>query len=165
MTRPLKVSSVPTLRAAAAGDDAFLYRLYAGTRTEELATTGWSAAQQETFLRSQFAARQSSYRLAFPHAATGIVVQGRAAVGALIVHRADDEIRLVDIALLPAYRAAGIGGRLIRELMAEARAAGKPLRLAVLKNNPAMRLYVRLGFAPTGTDALYLNMEWRAPGA
>jgi len=153
-----------TLRSVQPGDDAFLFRLYASTRAEELAASGWPAAQREAFLRSQFAARRSGYAAAFPRATHAVVVRGRVPIGALIVERKEEEIRLVDLALLPAQRDAGTGGWLLRELMAEARAAGKPLRLQVLKNNPAARLYGRLGFAPTGENGLYLKMEWRAEG-
>jgi hypothetical protein len=38
-----------------------------------------------------------------------------------------------------------------------------PLRLQVLKTNPALSLYRRLGFATTGEDQMYIQME-RQPG-
>ena len=61
---------------------------------------------------------------------------------------AEDEIRIVDIALLPEFCNRGIGTTLLRGLQSEAAAAGKPLRIHVERFNPAMRLYERLGFRP-----------------
>jgi len=150
-----------TLRPAKSGDAAFLFRLYASTRVEELAGSGWPPAQQEAFLRSQFVARDRDYQANFPRATHTVIVAGRVPVGALIVNRTAVEIHLVDLALLPAHRGAGIGRRLLGDLIEEARAAGRPLRLQVLKINRAAQLYARLGFAPTGENGLYLKMEWR----
>jgi len=56
---------------------------------------------------------------------------------------------VVDLALLPADRNAGIGMFLMRQVCAEAAQAGKPVRLSVLKNSRAVRWYERLGFAKT----------------
>ena len=54
----------------------------------------------------------------------------------------------VTIALMPPYRGQGIGTRLLRQLVADAEAAGHPgLSLSVHAKNPARRLYQRLGFA------------------
>jgi ribosomal protein S18 acetylase RimI-like enzyme len=149
----------PSLRLATGADEPFLFQLYASTRAEELAPLGWSRAQRETFLRSQFAARRTSYAQAFPTAVPEVVMGRSRPIGALIINRTPTEIRIVDIALLPAHRGKGHGAHLLQALIDEARAAGKPLRLQVLKNNPALRLYLRLGFAPTGENGHYLQME------
>jgi ribosomal protein S18 acetylase RimI-like enzyme len=71
---------------------------------------------------------------------------------------------LMDIALLPEYRSHGIGTALIKDLMAEAAQAGRPLRLHVEFFNQALRLYERLGFARMGEMGLYYEMEWRLAG-
>jgi ribosomal protein S18 acetylase RimI-like enzyme len=81
------------------------------------------------------------------------------------VLRAPGEIRVVDLALLPPWRGRGIGGRLLRELLAEAAAAGLPVRVHVERTNPALRLYARLGFAPAAELGPYLRLEWRATSA
>jgi len=70
------------------------------------------------------------------------------------------EIRMVDIALLPPSRNAGIGTALRRDLLAEAAIAHQPVRIHVEKFNPALRLYERLGFAPIEDKGVYLFMEW-----
>ena len=70
------------------------------------------------------------------------------------------EIRMVDIALLPPSRNAGIGTALRRDLLAEAAVAHQPVRLHVEQCNPALRLYERLGFVPIADKGVYLLMEW-----
>ncbi len=74
--------------------------------------------------------------------------------------RRDDEIDLVDIALLPGARGRGIGGALIVELCREGARDGRPVRLRVERTNPALRLYRRLGFVEIGDDNVYALMEW-----
>jgi ribosomal protein S18 acetylase RimI-like enzyme len=62
---------------------------------------------------------------------------------------------------LPEFRNRGIGGRLLRDLQEEAASAGKRVGIHVEKQNPARRLYERLGFAMTQPGDVYDLMEWR----
>jgi GNAT superfamily N-acetyltransferase len=149
-------------RPASADDGDFLFRLYASTRAEELAAFGWPPAQLESFLRMQFHARRQSYAAAFSDAVHSILLAGTTAAGSAIVWRGAQEIRLVDIALLPEFRNRGLGGQWISGLIREARAAGLPLRLSVLHGNPAGRLYERLGFVPKSAGPMYIEMEHHA---
>lgn len=150
-----------TLRPATSADEDFLFRLYAATRRAELAATGWSERECAAFLRSQYERRAQSYRSAFPEAATSIVVAGRTPIGALTVHTTPSEIRLVDLALQPEHQGSGLGTRLVRELMEDARASARPLRLHALRGSRAEAWYLRLGFTPTGVKDGYLALEWR----
>ena len=149
------------LRAADAGDRPFLFRLYCSTREAEMGAWGWDAAQRESFLKMQFAAQTQDYRAQFPHAEHQIILLDSQPIGRIVVAR-DDEIRLVDIALLPEHRGAGIGTALMRDLLAEAEQEAKPVRLQVQKSNRAIGLYERLGFSKTGDTGAHLQMEWRA---
>ena len=79
---------------------------------------------------------------------------------AIVANRWSDEIRIVDIALLPAYCNRGLGTTLVRALQAEAAASGKPLRIHVERFNPALRLYERLGFRQIEDKGVYLFLEW-----
>ena len=55
------------------------------------------------------------------------------------------------IAVRPAWAGRGVGGALLAELIALARAAGHPgLALSVRETNPAQRLYARQGFQLAG---------------
>jgi GNAT superfamily N-acetyltransferase len=67
-------------------------------------------------------------------------------IGLLKVARDGCDWRLLQILLSPDAQKKGVGGRLIRGVIAEARACGASLRLSVLKHNPDRALYHRLGF-------------------
>ena len=71
-------------------------------------------------------------------------------------------MRAHDIALLPEHRGAGIGGRLLQDLLTEAAASGKRVSIHVERFNPAMRLYERLGFTKQEEVGVYFRMEWSA---
>ena len=153
-----------TLREAEAGDDDFLFALYAGTRRDELTAWGMPEAQQEMFLRLQYRAQQQRYFAERERSRHDIILCDGMPVGRMIVVRSSDEIRLADIALLPEQRGSGIGSALIGELQAEARRACLPLRLHVARDNAgAARLYERLGFAVCGDTGSHFKMEWLPP--
>lgn len=140
----------------------FLLRLYATTRADEMAmVTDWSDEQKEQFVRMQFQAQHAWYQEHYGDAQFDLVLIDGVPGGRLYVHRREKEIRLVDISLMPELRGRGIGSALLREVMAEAEAAGKPLTIHVEKYNPAMRLYLRLGFKPIEDRGPYDLMEWK----
>jgi ribosomal protein S18 acetylase RimI-like enzyme len=150
------------LRPITPEDESFLRRLFASTRAEELAITGWSEEKKAAFCRMQFDAQSADYRKNYADASFDIIERDGVAAGRLLVFRSGKEILIVDIALLPEHRGAGIGTKLLRELQDEARAAGKSLTIHVERYNPALRLYKRLGFKIVEEQEVYLLMEWIA---
>ena len=106
----------------------------------------------------QFNAQRQQYDYSYPQAESGIVLQDDLPIGRMLVDKTACEITLIDIALLPEHRNAGLGTDLIQDLLAEAVVARKPVRLHVLKSNPAMRLYERLGFSRVGDQSMYFEM-------
>ena len=159
--QPSELPEGVEFRPIRADDREFLCRLYASTRKEEVARTGWSEAEQETFLRFQFEAQHAFYMEHFAGADFELVLQHGEAIGRLYNDRRNDEIRIIDIALLTSERRNGVGGALLREVLAEAEAAAKPVRIHVERNNPALHLYHRLGFKEIEDQGVYYLMEWR----
>src|SRR5687767_9242096 len=151
-----------SLRSITPEDDAFLAGLYASTRAEELAVTGWSDEKTAAFCRQQFDAQSAHYRENYPGALLQVIERDGQAIGRLYVARWAKEIRIMDIALLPAHRGSGIGTQLLRELQEGARSAGKSLTIHVERFNRALRLYERLGFREIEDKGVYLLMEWRS---
>lgn len=145
-------------------DEVFLFELYASTRQEELDAWNWPPEMRSAFLTLQFKASQG-YRQAFPDAEFQIVQFNGVKAGRMIVHRTPEELRIVNIALLPQFRNSGIGSALLQKNFDEAAATKKPLRLRVLKGSRAVRFYERLGFVKTGETELHLEMTWRASAA
>src|SRR6185437_16635571 len=104
-------------------------------------------------------AQDAYYREHYASAAFDVIEVDGEPAGRLYVARWDHDIRIIDIALLPEYRGRGIGTALLRELLAEAAADGKRLSIHVELNNPARRLYERLGFVQVEERGVYLLME------
>ena len=152
-----------TLRPITELDKEFLYQVYASTREEELELTGWDDLRKGAFLQMQFDAQHRFYMEQFATAEFQIVLLNREPVGRLYVDRRPDEIRIVDIALLPQHRNQGIGSRLMGDLCAEAEGAGFPVRIHVERSNRVLRLYHRFGFRKIGDTGVYYLMEW-TPG-
>ena len=153
-----------TFRPIAPEDEPFLRRVYASTRLEELAPLGWNAEQQAAFLNQQFDAQHYHYQTYYADAEFLVILLDEQPIGRLYVARWPEQIALIDIALLPECRGGGLGTALLRALMDEAGAAGKPLRIHVEKFNRALRLYQRLGFQPIEDKGVYWYMEWSRRG-
>ena len=152
-----------SLRSVEPGDETFLYRVYAGTRQKELAQVPWTEAQKEAFLRMQFDAQTRYYQEHYPEATFSVILSCGLPAGRLYVARWPEEIRIMDIALLPGCRNAGIGTSLLGDLISESERAGKPLSIHVERFNPALHLYERLGFHKAADKGVYFLME-RATG-
>jgi ribosomal protein S18 acetylase RimI-like enzyme len=152
------------LRPATPKDRDFLLSLYASTRADELAMVAWPDAQKAAFVSMQFEAQDRAYRSTYPEGRFLVVTSGADAVGRLYVARLPDEIRVIDLTLLPDYRGTGIGSKLLAEIIAESEAAGLPVTLHVEQGNRARRLYERLGFVTVSADDVYEMME-RPPSA
>src|SRR3954470_3556268 len=150
-----------TFRRITGADLPFLSRLYASTRTEELAVTGWPQQQQQQFLQQQVAAQHDHYQRYFQDAEFLVIECGGVPIGRLYLGREAREHRIVDIALLPEHRRKGLGEALLRDQLDEAAATGKAVSIHVEKFNPAMGLYRRLGFVAVGEEAAYDLMRWQ----
>jgi GNAT superfamily N-acetyltransferase len=161
----------PPLRAAARlgvsyrpstdGDLSFLATVYASTRLEEVASTGWPEEMQLQFLAHQADAQHRHYRRSYPNAEWLVIERAGEPIGRLFIEEWSDQIRLIDISLMPQGRGGGVGGAILADLQEMAVAAGKALTIHVERNNPAMRLYLRLGFAKIDEHGVYDLMEWR----
>ena len=147
------------LRPVGDGDDRFLHRVYASTREDELSLVPWDEADKKAFLRQQFDAQDAYYHEHYTGATFDVIEVDGEPAGRLYVARWEDEIRIMDIALLPEQRGTGVGTRLVRELLAEGARSGKRVSIHVEKHNRALRLYERLGFATVADRGVYLLLE------
>jgi GNAT superfamily N-acetyltransferase len=113
----------------------------------------WTPEQKSAFLDMQFTAQKTHYEQHYPDCEFLVIELEGQPIGRLYVDRADD-IRITDIALLPEFRGRG------EEVLAEAQAKGKRVTIYVEHDNPARRLYDRLGFQHVDTNGVYHLMEW-----
>ena len=152
------------LRPAVEADYEELVRVYASTRAAELAqVTWWDDAQKLAFCRMQYDAQKAEYDARYPEAQYDLILLEGQTAGRFWVGRGEEEMRLLDIALLPWAQGQGVGTVLVRALIEEARASHRRLRhMVFVLNEGARRLYERLGFVVfeevLGT---HLHMEWR----
>lgn len=148
------------LRAVTENDADFLYSVYASTRVDEMARVDWTTEQQEVFLRMQFNAQTQFYIANYPGAEFQVITLNDQPIGRLSIHRRDNEIRIMDIALLPDYRNLGIGSALLQDILEQGKNLNLPVTIHVEQFNPALRLYKRMGFYPKEDKGVYLLMEW-----
>lgn len=146
------------LRTCTDEDLPFLHRVYAETRRDELAQTGWTAQQQADFIAFQFHAQHHHYITHYFDGEFHVVERDGEDVGRLYLHWGS-ELRIVDIALLAAARGRGLGSALLQALLDHAGSRGKAVSIHVERNNPALRLYQRLGFQPVDEHGIYLLMR------
>lgn len=147
------------LRPATDADMDFLRDVFSSTRMHEFTSAGIPVEQAESLLASQFLIQHDYYRRHYPHGRFDIIMQGEKSVGRLYHDWNGDVAQLIDIALLPAYRGAGMGTHLMRAIVAEAAQKHLPMQLYVEFNNPVRTLYRRLGFVPVGENGIYELMH------
>jgi ribosomal protein S18 acetylase RimI-like enzyme len=151
--------SEPHLRPVCGEDRDFLVDLYHSVREPELAHVPWDAATRRAFIEHQFSAQDAHYRQHYPGATLDIIELDGQPAGRLYVHRGPSDIRIMDIALAPAFRGRGIGTGLLCALIAEADQSARKLSIHVEMNNPARVLYERFGFRVAGEHGVYLLLE------
>ena len=150
------------LRPASLDDREFLLAVFRSTREDELALTNWTELEMAAFVDAQFRAQDSHYREVYPDGRFLVVTRDHKPIGRLYLVRLADELRVIDIALVPSQRGQGIGASLLAAVIAEADTAALPVCLHVEPWNPAKRLYERLGFRTLEVRGFYELME-RAP--
>jgi ribosomal protein S18 acetylase RimI-like enzyme len=155
------VGDQPRLRPATPADREFLRAVYASTRAGELALVPWDDATKTAFLEQQFSAQDQHYRANYAGATFDVIEIDGEPAGRLYLHAGEREIRIIDIALRPAFRGRGIGARLIGVVQERAAESGRVVSIHVEHTNPAKRLYERLGFEPVADAGLHLLMEYQ----
>jgi GNAT superfamily N-acetyltransferase len=109
----------------------------------------WDEAMQDAFFDKNWALS--------PHQ---VVELDGSPVGCFSREIKPDHIFLAEVQLLPEYQNRGIGSSLVRQQQDEGAKLGVPVRLRVLKESRARRLYERLGLVVTGETETHTEMEW-----
>jgi ribosomal protein S18 acetylase RimI-like enzyme len=140
-----------TLRPATMDDVEPLFAIHRAAMRGyvELTYGPWDEPWQAAFFRDHFdvSVRQ--------------VILSRGAVAGffdLVPHA--DHVYVSELVIAPACQQRGIGTQLLNETQATAATRGVPVRLQVLRVNPARALYERLGFVTNGDTETHHLMEW-----
>jgi len=150
-----------TLRPVTAEDAAFLLQVYKSSRGEDLRELGWDQTRIDEFLDMQYEAQRAFDDKDFPEAKDEVILSAGERAGRLRVDSRENEIRCVDLSLLPEFRNRGLGTLLLRRLQQEAATANKPLRLQVIRYSRAISLFERLEFVRTSESGTHFQMEWK----
>ncbi|MDT5157785.1 MAG: hypothetical protein QOC99_1323 [Acidobacteriota bacterium] len=151
-----------SLRPATLEDYEDLVRVYASTRAGELAQVAWWDDEQKlAFCRSQYDAQKAEYEAVYPRTEYDVILLDGRTAGRIWVARDEEEIRLLDIALLPEAQRQGVGAALVGALIEEARSTARRLRhMVFVLNTDARRFYERLGFQVFEEIGAYVHMQW-----
>lgn len=148
------------LRPARLGDAAFLASLYRSTRWD-LQLLDAEKDFIETVLDMQQNAQTVGYGDDHPDAMNFIVEKLGESVGRVMVLFGPNEVRVLDLSLVPAVRGLGFGTAVLRALQQAADQVKSPLSLCVLRHNQAARqLYYTLGFKLAASDPMVDLMVW-----
>lgn len=136
-------------RDATAADRDWLYELKRVTMKDYVTETfGWD----ESFQRHRF---EEDFD---PKRGRIIQIDGEDG-GFLDVDEKPDHVALNRIELLPRFQRQGIGSRVVRAVIGDAARSNKPVILQVLRVNPALALYERLGFRAYGETRTHYKMS------
>ena len=151
-----------TLRPVEAADEWMLRALLAESVRGQLRASALTPPEIELLVEMQF-----RDRIGQPHAGEGelqqsVVLIDGVEVGYLALDRRPGETRIVDVALLAAFRGRGFGSGLLRSLQREAAGAGRLMGVRVARDSATQWLYRRLGFREVAADELHVEMAWEA---
>jgi ribosomal protein S18 acetylase RimI-like enzyme len=155
------------LRPEGESDLGFLIDLYTEFRWAELAPVGWPDVTKREFLANQCRLQRKHYEANYPGAELLLVerttdgaTEAPVPVGRVYIHCGHDEYRLMDILLRQELRGTGVGTTLLRALMEHAQQCQAGITLHVEPDNPAQRLYHRLGFTLLEQRGVYDFLGW-----
>jgi len=140
-----------TLRASQSVDAEFFYSVTEQTmRPHVLAAGGtWEEARRR---------KEAAEDAICP--GTSVILVGTAEAGILAVQRSPSEIQLHTLYLLPRFQGLGVGSSLVSSLQQEATGRRVPLRLQVLKANPAKGFYEHIGFSVEEETEYFFHMQY-----
>lgn len=147
------LSGPVTLRAATPADYNFAQRLYLdGIRPHAQRLMAWDDAVQTSRFAQQWRVEEAQ-----------IILEKDRPVGFAMARIDAAEIALLQLYVAPEHQGQGIGSAALHLLLERWACEDKPIALGVLRDNPARRLYERLGFELVGETPTKLLMR-RAPG-
>jgi ribosomal protein S18 acetylase RimI-like enzyme len=147
------------LRPVEEKDAAFIEAVYRTTREAELNLTSWSEYQKSAFISMQSAAQLADYKTKCPHAMFQVIIYNKKDAGRFFTCETENDIRLLDISILPEFTGKGIGTNLLHRLIQRSNKVQKKISLQVMASNPALKLYQRLGFVHIKSVGFHNYME------
>lgn len=155
-----------SVRAIEDGDAPLLTQWHAEFRGAPFLAMGWPREQVAAMMADQQRLQQIHIAGAYPKADRWLVLAREVPSGQLLLDRAQDDWRLIDLLLAPEARGLGLGSGLmawIKDAAAQAGVASITLDVS-FDNAPAQALYRKAGFVEEASETeIAVAMRWR-PG-
>ncbi len=140
-------------RKAEKSDMDWLYETFKATMSDYIEKTwGWNELFQ-----------QHGFYDNLPPSSFIIATTSAEDVGAYSILEKNDHLWLEMVIVPFLHQGKGLGRTLVEKAQQSAKEKQKPLRLSVLKINPARDFYLHLGFESNGEDTWSSKMEWNPP--
>jgi GNAT superfamily N-acetyltransferase len=138
---PIQNTEEIALRPARADDFDYCASLYFAGMEQTIRELKLDLAKQRANLRERWAMPE-----------VRIITCDGADIGWMQCHAENDALFLAQLFVAEPFQRRGIGAEIMRRLIDEAGRVRKAVTLGVVKTNPALRLYQRLGFRITHDD-------------
>jgi len=146
------------LRPLTDDDSEFLKCLFAETNGQVF--EGLQAEQKSELMEMQLSARETGWRTSYPSGRFQLIVVESEAAGLWYTAENEDSLTLIYAALSRKYRGRGIVAALTRQWMMRVKEMGKPIEAHVEATNPAMAIWVHLGFKVISTSGVYTRLKY-----
>lgn len=151
------------LRPMMASDNAFIESLYRSTR-DDLRLLDAEDDFIDELIESQRRAQTQGYGDMFPNAMYFVAEHHGERIGRVVLDFGQNEVRVVDMALIPAARGKGFGGQILQSVQLAASKVMAPVALSVRFDHIAAKhLYARLGFVVETVQLPFERMVWYPP--
>lgn len=124
-----------TYRKALHSDTEYILWLRKETMNEHLANAGFDLNEENHLKGIEYQFENAK-----------IILHNNRKIGLLKKSESEEYIKLIQIQISPEYQGQGIGKQVIKSIIYDAFKKDKAVHLSVLKDNPAKRLYLNLGF-------------------
>lgn len=149
-----------SLRPICLPDDmGLLFEIFVSTRDDILNLPAWTDNEKLQFLQNQFILQHNAYIGGYKNPEFMIIRIDGEDAGRLYLEHREKDIRIIDIATLPAFRNKGAGSSVMRDILNLSDSESKSVSIHVEKSNPAMNWYKRLGFKKIEDIDVYDLME------
>lgn len=145
------------LRRETGADQPALQQLYIRQRWHEFAPLMLGETQTRALIAGQYAIQHSQYLSRYENPRFYVLERDGAIAGRLMLGEAQGNLVILDILIDPDRRGTGLGTALISGFLQQ---AARKVILHVDKQNPARRLYERLGFRIFADVEIAYAMQW-----
>lgn len=140
-------------------DKPLLFALYASTRANEMAIVPWNEEQKLAFLQHQFQSQHNFYTEKYPQGKFQVIKLDEEKIGRLYLAELDDEIRIVDLTILPEYLKLDIETKIVSDIIKNAK---KAVRIYLESFNQSINVYENLGFQIISDEGIYQLWQYQA---